>query len=173
MSERARSLSIVGGLIAFIGFVTLATDASAGGLPGLQDRAADSTAVEAFWSKLDSVWNARDAQRLSELFTDDASFALVERGQSFETRSAIHRRFVQQFRIQSPELRHTTRLRRFHRVAPDIVVIDGIVEVSSADAESAALTVVRHFAITAVMVQDSQAWRIRLVRAYQLPPTEP
>lgn len=173
MSESARSVGFVGGIIALVGSVTLAADSSAGGLPGSQDRAADSTAVEALWSKLDSIWNARDAERFSDLFTEDGSFALVERGQSFETRSAIYRRFVEQFRSQRPELRHTTRLRRFHPVAPDIVVVDGIVEVSSADSEGTAPTLVRRLAITAVMVCASEAWRIRLVRAYPLPLTEP
>jgi uncharacterized protein (TIGR02246 family) len=127
-------------------------------------------AVRSLWSTLDSLWNARDADRLSRLFTDDASFRFVDRGQSLESRASIQQHFTKQFSQQAPELRHRTRVRESRNVAPNIVAVDGDVEVlRTGSEESLPPAVLRRFAIFAVMQKSAAGWQIRLLRVFQLP----
>jgi uncharacterized protein (TIGR02246 family) len=153
------------GAIALIAGLT--TRALASQEPDASSRAADRVAIHTFWSTLDRTWAARDADRFAEFFTNDASFGFVDRGQSLETRAAIHRHFTAQFERQRPELRHVTSVRELRLIAPDVISMDGEVEVVAGHPEAAAP--LRRLAVTAVMVRHSSVWRIRLLRAYQLP----
>lgn len=166
MSGPALPVQTLGAAIVFYGLAVTALPRWQGPPAG----AADTTGVHAFWSALDSTWNARDAERFSRFFTDDASFAFVDRGQSLETRATIHRHFSEQFRRQRPDLRHATRVREIRLIAPGIVTVDGEVEIRGTRPDDAAPTVLRRFTITGVMMRTGDEWRIRLLRAYQLSP---
>jgi hypothetical protein len=54
------------------------------------------------------------------------------------------------------------------QIRPDVVAVDGEVEILSPGSDEAAATVLRRFAITALMVHGTEGWRIRLLRAYRL-----
>jgi uncharacterized protein (TIGR02246 family) len=131
----------------------------------------DGPAVRALWSTLDQSWNARDAERFGQLFTEDASFGFVDRGQSLESRATIHEHFTEQFRVSSPELRHRTRVHDVRPVSPDVVAMDGTVEIlRSEPGPGERHSVLRTFAIFAVMLRADDNWNIRALRVYQLPP---
>jgi uncharacterized protein (TIGR02246 family) len=126
--------------------------------------------VRQLWSTLDALWNARDAQRFSDLFTDDGSLEFVDRGQAMEGRPAIRRYFAKQFSSSAPELRHVTSIRDVRVIAPDVRAVDGRVEILRQEpGKNVAPTVLRTFAIVAVMVRTEEVWRIRVLRAYLLP----
>lgn len=151
------------------GFLLILTSLVVGTAP-VRAQALDDTAVKAFWSTLDAVWNARDAGRFSELFTTDASFTFVDSGLSLDARGPIHDFFVKQFSKQSPELRHETRVRESHSVGPGALAIDAVIEVirSQPDPRSGA-TVLQTFAAFAVMTRSADQLQIRLLRVYRLP----
>lgn len=127
----------------------------------------DSTNIRHFWAELDAAWGDRKADVFVGFFTEDASFALVDRGQWMEGREAIRQYFTEQFRRQNPELIHTTVLTGFHRLADGIVAVDG--EVRIVDGGSADAQVLRRLAISAVMSDGPRGWGVRLLRAYILP----
>ena len=131
---------------------------------------ANEDSSRAFWSTLDAIWNARDAERFSQLFTEDASFRFVDRGASLESRAAIHRHFADQFSRQALDLRHLTQVRESRIVALNVVAVDGTVEVvRKGSDESAPPTVLRTFAVFAVMLKSADEWRIQLLRVYPMP----
>jgi len=123
-----------------------------------------------FWSTLDDIWNARDAERFSQLFTEDASFRFVDRELSLETRAAIQRHFTDQFSRQAANLRHVTQVRENRIVALNVAAVDATVEVvRKGSDDSAPPTVLRRFAVFAVMLKSADGWKIRLLRIYPLP----
>lgn len=128
----------------------------------------NDTAVRSFWSTLDATWVARDAEQFSLLFTQDASFGFVAAGSSLEGRAAILQHFVDQFARQSPDLRHVTQVREIRTVAPGVVTVDGNVEVRRTGTGDADPTILRRFAIFAVMLKSGSEWNIHVVRAYRL-----
>lgn len=125
-------------------------------------------AVREVWAVLDARWNERDAMRFSEIFTDDVSFEFVDRGESLESRAVVREHFGARFPDFAPELRHLTTVRNVTNIAADAVAVDGKVEIlhESPDAEPSLL---RTFAIFAVMTREVEAWKIRMIRIYQLP----
>lgn len=131
--------------------------------------AVDDAAVRSVWSTLDAMWNARDAERFSEAFAVDARFEFVGRGESMTGRSAIHRTFAERFPNFAPGIRHRTTVREVRIIAPSIRTLDGTVEILRIGAgPGAPPTVVRTFAIFAVMIRVEDGWRIRELQAYQL-----
>ena len=127
-------------------------------------------AARSLWSRLDTYWNLRDADRFSRLFTDDASFRFVDRGQSLESRAKIHRHFTEQFSRQAPELRHRTHVRASRIVAPNVVAVDADIEiVRTGSDESMPPAVLMRFAIFAVMLNSADGWTIQLLRVFQMP----
>lgn len=173
--SNARSIVSLGAVVTMlpiIGYLGHAADAS----PRWQatmSSSSDSTAIHAFWSTLDRTWAARDADRFSQYFTEDASFAFLDRGRWLETRATIHQYFTEQFRSQRPDLRHATKVDAIRPIAEQVVAVDGEVEILEDGARDATPTVLRRLAITAVMVRDAGAWRIHLLRAYPSPATPP
>lgn len=118
------------------------------------------------------MWNARDAERFGALFTADSSFVFVDRGQSLESRATIRRHFAEQFAKFAPDLRHRTSVGRIRAVAPDVRTVDGKVEILRfGSAQGPEPSVLKTFAIFAVMLQTTEGWRIRVLRAYELPAT--
>lgn len=165
---RVRAGIVAGVVLTWV--VSLPPSAAHGQTAEESARAAD--AVRSVWSTLDSAWNQRDAERFSDLFTPHASFAFMDRGQSFETREAIHRRFAEQFPQIGPDVSHHTMLHDIRLIGPDIQAVDGTVEIlRTATEPNTEPAVLRTFAIFAVMLQTEQRWRIHLLRAYQLPAT--
>lgn len=133
-------------------------------------KSSDGAAIRLFWSTLDAMWNERDAERFGDLFTVDGSFEFVDRGQSLENRAMIHRYFAERFPRFAPGLRHLTSVREIRVIAPGVRTVDGKVEILHNEPDgSAEPAVLRTFAIFAVMLQTAEGWRIRVLRAYELP----
>lgn len=126
-------------------------------------------AARAFWGVLDSVWKARDASAFRELFTEDASFAFVDRGLTLEPRAAIDRHFTDQFSRQAPDLRHVSAVRSVRTVASGVISGDVRVEVWRDGPEGTAPVLLRRFDIFTVMRRTGERWRIESLRAYALP----
>jgi uncharacterized protein (TIGR02246 family) len=136
---------------------------------GAVDDAADDAAVRSVWSTLDALWNARNAEGFSEAFAVDGRFEFVGGGESMTGRSAIRRTFAARFPNFAPDIRHRTTVREVHFIAPSIRTLDGTVEILRIGAGPGGdPTVVRTFAIFAVMIRLEDGWRIRELRAYQL-----
>jgi uncharacterized protein (TIGR02246 family) len=145
------------------------TPAAARAQAAAEDSSAES-ALRTFWSAIDVAWNERDAERFSELFTEDASLEFVDRGVSLEPRTAIHEHFAERFPGFAPDLRHLTTVRDSRVIAPDLRTLDGRVEILRIESdESTAPTVLRTFSIFAVMARSEEGWRVRALRIYQLP----
>lgn len=134
--------------------------------------AVDSAAVHAFWAEVDSIWHTRDADRFSRLFAEDASFGFVDRGHTLDSHADIHRHFTGQFARQRPGLHHATRVQAIRSLAPGTVLVDGEVRILDG-LEEGSTTVLRRLAITAVLVREAGEYRIRVLRAYTLPPADP
>lgn len=135
-----------------------------------EGEASDSAAVRLQWTRLDAMWNARDAQRFSDLFAADGSFEFVDRGESLEGRATILQHFAERFPTLAPDLRHRTSVRDIRVIAPRVRTVDGKVEIlRNAPAGGAEPMVLRTFAIFAVMLHTEQGWSIRELRVYQLP----
>lgn len=153
----------------------VATDAATGPgtAPGRKEPgsgATDDEAVRLLWSTLDAIWNERDVERFSELFTADASWVFVDRGDSMVGHAAIHARFAEQFPALAPELRHRTTVRAVRAVGPDIRAVDAEVEIlRDGSGGSVEPTVLSRFAVTAVMPRTTDGWRIAVLRVWQLP----
>jgi uncharacterized protein (TIGR02246 family) len=130
---------------------------------------ASDAAARSFWSALDATWNARDANRISQLFAEDASFRFTDSGLSLEGRATIYEFFAKQFSRQAPELRHVTHIRDIRMVAAHVVAVDAHIEVVKAP-QNGTPRVVRSFAAFALMQESSDAWKLRLLRVHQLPP---
>jgi uncharacterized protein (TIGR02246 family) len=131
---------------------------------------ADDDTERLLWSRLDALWNARDARGFSELFTADGSFEVFDRQELLDGRAAIHARFAEVFPGIAPEIRHRTSVREVRTVAPGIRAVDGTVEiVRKAARGGTGSTLLRRFAIAAVMLESEEGWRIHSLRAFQLP----
>lgn len=125
--------------------------------------------VRAFWKALDARWNERDAARFSDLFTEDVSFEFVDRGESLDSRTAVREYFEARFPTFAPELRHRTSVRDVRSLAPDVIAVDGSVEILRAPSSEAAPELFRTFAIFAVMLREPEGWKVRVIRIFQLP----
>lgn len=130
----------------------------------------DDAAARSVWSTLDASWNARDAARFSQLFTGDASLRFLGSGPTLESREKIHQHFSEQFSRQAPDLRHRTLVRTGRAIAPNVLGVDGEVEVvrTAAD-ESMPPVVLARFAIFAVMLESNDGYLIQSLRVFQLP----
>lgn len=129
--------------------------------------------VRDFWETLDARWNERDAARFSSLFTEDVSFEFVDRNESLDSSTAVREYFGARFPTFPPDLRHRTTLRDLRGLAPDVLAVDGRVEILRRHSDATAPALLRTFAIFAVMIQESESWRVRLIRIYQLPEPPP
>lgn len=166
LSRRMNPFSPGGGLFAAAPDSVVFTSARGGSAGGSSGHAA----IRAAWSQVDAAWNARDAERFSRLFADDVSFRFVQRGQSLDGRTTIFEHFHEGFPSYAPDLRHRTRISTVHAIAPGVFTADGQVEILRlAAGGNAAPTVLRTFAIFAVMSGKEEDWIIRALRIYQLP----
>jgi ketosteroid isomerase-like protein len=129
--------------------------------------------VREFWETLDARWNERDAARFSSLFTEDVSFEFVDRDESLDSSMTVREYFGTRFPTFAPELRHRTTVRDLRSLAPDVLAVDGRVEILREHSGETAPALLRTFAIFAVMIQGSEGWRVRLIRIYRLPEPPP
>lgn len=126
-------------------------------------------AICAVWSKVDATWNARDAERFSLHFADDASFRFVQRGHSLDGRTAILEHFRERFQHFAPDLRHRTQVSAIHAVASGAFAVDGEVEILRyGSGGDDAPTISRTFSIFAVMSGKDEDGSIRALRIYEL-----
>lgn len=129
----------------------------------------DSAAVRSVWKSIDAMWNAHDAERFSRLYTEDASLAFVDRGESLDSRAAILEFFTERFPNNSPDLRHRTTVREVRDVASGVLAVDGKVEILRIGPEgSAEPAVLKTFAIFAVMTRKAEGLQIRALRIYEM-----
>lgn len=134
---------------------------------GMGDVAAE---VQAVWETLDERWNARDADGFSHLFSQEARFGFVDRGESLDGRAEILQSFSERFPTFAPEIRHRTTVHEVRSIAPEVAVVDGGVEILRMGADDEAeSTVILTFAIFAVMHHAEDGWRIRELRVFELP----
>jgi uncharacterized protein (TIGR02246 family) len=126
--------------------------------------------VRAVWAELDERWNARDADGFSELFSHEARFGFVDRGESLDGRSEIHQSFSERFPTFAPEVRHRTTVHEVRSISPGVAVVDGGVEILRLGVdEGTDPTVILTFAIFAVMHRTEGGVRIRELRVFELP----
>lgn len=143
-----------------------AADLSAQG--GSGDGGSDAGAIQAHWANLDRLWNARDAEAFSQLFAHDALFTFPDRGTSFAGREAIHAEFAERFPTFAPSVRHRARVDEVRRLAEDLHVIDGTVEIVRAGAgEDDPEEIITSFWIFGVMARDDDGWSIAQLRAVE------
>lgn len=117
----------------------------------------------------DAAWNTRNADAFSRLFLENGSLEFVDRRQSLDGRAKIRAHFAEQFPRFAPDIRHVTNVRAIHHLVPDLIAIDGDVEIQRTGTTSAAPAVIRRFVVSAVMMRTVAGWSIRLLRAYQMP----
>ena len=124
--------------------------------------------ARALFAELDAAWNARDAEAFSAVFTEDVSFHFADRGEGFEGRAALFESFAQRFPTFPEELRHVTEVREASGIVPGVVAVDGGVEVLRISDDGEA-SVFRSFSIFALVEEDDDGCRVRLIRIWQLP----
>lgn len=129
-----------------------------------------NTQMQEFWVTLDSTWKRQDADEFSRLFTADGRFSFVDRGQTLDSRHVIREFFSKQFPAIAPELHHHTTVKRVHEIAPGTCTVEGRVEIlRAASDERAEPSILRTFEIHALMRKTAEGWKIRDLRAYQMP----
>ena len=129
---------------------------------GLTD--AELRAVVALAEQSDARWNARDAAGLSALYTAEGHNRIVGTPVDLRGREAIRAYFAQSFPRTDAALVHHTVVEEAQRVSPDVIVVDGRVWLDRVGPDSTR-TVVRRFAMNAVLVREGDAWRVRWNRA--------
>jgi uncharacterized protein (TIGR02246 family) len=145
----------------------IATDARTGGATdaSADARSADSAAVREVLVLLDASWNARDADRFSQAFSDDGSLGFPDRGLTLDGRARIRTYFTEQFPGFASDIRHQTRVHSVRDIASGLVAVDGEVEIHRVGASP---EILRRFAVAAVAARTDDGWRIRLLRAVRL-----
>jgi uncharacterized protein (TIGR02246 family) len=129
--------------------------------------------IREVWTALDERWNARDAEGFSALFSRQARFGFVNRGESLDGRGEILQSFAERFPTFAPEIRHRTTVQEVRPISSELAVLDGGVEILRLAAEEGTEpTTILTFAIIAVMHHDEEGWRIRELRVVDLPVPE-
>lgn len=141
----------------------------ASGLARIVPASPDTAAVRALWQAIDDHWNARDPDAFARLYTEGASFIFVDRGDALSGRPQILERFRAQFPAMEPALRHRSTPGAIREVSPDVLAMDGSVEILRVtDPERGGGDVLRTFAIFALMRRDSGELRIDVLRVYEI-----
>jgi uncharacterized protein (TIGR02246 family) len=152
--------------------ITIVVSASAQ-VPAAGESSAAKASANALWSALDDAWNAHDAERFTELFTDDGSLRFVDRDSSLEGNADILRHFTDQFARQAPDLRHASSVRDARHIASGLIGVDADIAILRLDAgDQSAPATVRRFEVFALMKHSADGWRFQVLRAYRLR-TEP
>lgn len=124
----------------------------------------------AVFQTLDARWNERDAEGFGRVFTEDVSFTFVDRGEGFEGRAALTDSFARRFPTFPAQLRHATQVRETRSIAPGVVAVDGEVEILVQDTDGQdEARLLRSFAIFALVEEEEDGCRIRLIRIWQHP----
>jgi uncharacterized protein (TIGR02246 family) len=162
-----------GAAVALFAVAMTIVPASAGDSAASESRSAAEAPAIALWAALDDAWNARDAAKFTQLFTDDASLRFVDRDYSLEGRAALLRHFTDQFARQTSDLRHASSLRDARLIASDLIGVDADIAILRLDADAGSEpAIVRRFEVFALMSQSADGWRFQMLRAYRLR-TEP
>jgi uncharacterized protein (TIGR02246 family) len=123
---------------------------------------ADDAAVRAVWEAVDARWNARDFDGFTELFTSDAVFAFMDRGERMVGQPEIRETFARQFPAMSADLRHRTTVREVRSITAGVSTVDGSVDILRVpDASTTDTATIRSFVMAAVMLETPDGWRIR------------
>jgi uncharacterized protein (TIGR02246 family) len=130
---------------------------------------ADMKLVAAVVKELDAAWNARDAIRFSNVFTEDGNFQFPVEGVAMRGREEIKKYYTKLFPTLPPNLRHVTTTRETNKISPDILAVDIEVNiygtVSKVDSSHISLY---HYLGMGLGVRTDSGWRIRLARVYQM-----
>lgn len=129
--------------------------------------------IRKVWTSLDERWNNRDAERFSTLFSREARFGFVNRGESLNGRGQILQYFSERFPTFAPEIRHRTTVQEIRPISHELAVLDGGVDILRLAAdEGTGPTTILTFAIFAVMHRVEEGWKIRELRVVDLPVPE-
>jgi uncharacterized protein (TIGR02246 family) len=118
--------------------------------------------------ELDAAWNARDAIRFSNVFTEDGSFQFPVDGVVMNGREEIKKYYAKLFPSLPHTVKHVTTIKDFHVISPDIIAVDIEVNIygdSNADSSKVPLY---HYLGMGLGVRSESAWHIRLGRVYQM-----
>lgn len=127
-------------------------------------------AIRAVWTTVDERWNARDAEGFSNLFSDEARFGFVNRGEWMDGRAEILRSFLVRFPTITPEIRHQSTTHEVRSIAPGVTMVDGAVRIlRTGPDERTEPDVILTFHFFAVMLQTEDGWRIDELRVVDLP----
>lgn len=128
---------------------------------------ADQRALAALVQELDSAYNARDAERFSAVFADDANFQFAIEGLTLHGRDQIKQHFAKQF-AALPPMRHVTTTGETDAITSGILAVDVQVDILAADPKTGlAQTLLSHYNGLGVGIRTDLGWRIRLVRLFR------
>jgi uncharacterized protein (TIGR02246 family) len=164
-----RTSATLSGLFVMMLLLASAETASRNGnLPDDPRQQVPVDVVKSWWSTLDATWNARDAQRFSDLFAENSSFRSTDRRISLEGRKAILEFFTKQFASQAANLRHRTDVRDIRSISSAIAAVDAVVEVTQTK-ESGEAAVLRTFYVFAIMGKSADEYKIHVLRVVPVP----
>ena len=124
-------------------------------------------ALAALVQELDSAYNARDAERFSAIFAEDANFQFAIEGLTLHGRDEIKRHFAKQF-AALPPMRHVTTTGETDAITSGILAVDVQVDILAADPTTGlAQSLLSHYNGLGVGIRTDLGWRIRLVRLYR------
>ncbi len=122
------------------------------------------------WNELDAAWNARDPQRFTQVFANDATLKFVDRQLIRDGGDAILRNFELQFPKTPPAYSHHSKIHRFSALPGGSLLAEGRVEVMRMNADDPpAAEIYRAFDVAAVMTVTAEGWQIRALYVYLLP----
>jgi uncharacterized protein (TIGR02246 family) len=127
------------------------------------------TIVSGVVKELDATWNARDAIRFSNVFTEDGSFQFPVDGVVMNGREEIKKYYAKLFPALPPMLKHVTAIKNINVISPDIIAVDIDVNIYGTDpkADSSRISLY-HYLGMGLGVRTDSGWHIRLARVYQM-----
>lgn len=115
--------------------------------------------VVTLWSAIDAAWNARDAERFSALFAEDALMEFYDPDRTLNGRDAIREQFTTQFPTIAPAYAHMSEVNRVRAVVDSVLVVDGTVQVlRHRDEAQDGPELFRSFRVLSLIAYDGGAW---------------
>ena len=116
--------------------------------------------LRAVLTNLDARWNARDAESMSRLFTENMDFRIYGT-RHYRSRAEFRQHYETAFGKMAPNVRHATTLETVRLIAPDIAAVDGDVTVTD---RSDPNFQTRRYHYTALAVRGPDGWQFDVFR---------
>jgi uncharacterized protein (TIGR02246 family) len=116
--------------------------------------------LRAIVTDLDARWNARDANSMSRLFTENTDFRIYGTRQ-YRGRHEFRQHYETAFAKMTPNVRHATTLETIRHIAPDMAVMDG--EVTVTDSSDPNFQT-RRYHYTALAIRGPDGWQFDVFR---------